>query len=267
MIKNLIKVCCFGMLLLFMGACTNNNELKFTPLFNGENWDGWYFKLRNGDEALAKKVFSIEDGMVHVYNDQFPDTIDLDGENDTHGLFYTHKKYRRFILRFEYKWGAKIANNFKHWHYDAGCYYHVVDDKIWPVGLEYQIRYNHKANKNHSGDYWASVPLDWYAQKDSSVFLHPNEGGLLIENKKGEVLAKPTNNYHALDGQWNKCEVIVMEDKYSIQKLNGEIVNIATNLKLKGGKIGFQSETAEVYYRNIEIAEFEELVPMEEFIQ
>ena len=97
---------------------------------------------------MAIKVYAIEDGMVHVFNDDFPDEYELNtGENATHGLFYTNKNYSKYILRFEYKWGKRIANNFDQWQYDAGCYYHVFDDKIWPKGIEYQVRYNHIENK------------------------------------------------------------------------------------------------------------------------
>jgi len=124
------------------------------------------FKLKNGDEELAKKVYAIEDGMVLVFNDDFPDEYDLNtGENATHGLFYTNRKY------------------------------------------------------------------------------------------------------NALNNKWNKCEIIVMGDKYTIHKLNGVIVNMGTNLSHSEGMIDFQSETAEKYYRNIEIKEFDEIVPMEKFIK
>jgi hypothetical protein len=57
-----------------------------------------------------------------------------------------------------------------------------------------------------------------------------------------------------------------MGDKYSIHKLNGQIVNYATDLNRSGGVIGLQSETAEIYYRNIEIKELEDYVPASEFI-
>lgn len=40
---------------------------------------------------------------------------------------YANQKYSKYILRFEYKWGTKIANNFDAYQYDAGCYYHVID--------------------------------------------------------------------------------------------------------------------------------------------
>jgi hypothetical protein len=58
-----------------------------------------------------------------------------------------------------------------------------------------------------------------------------------------------------------------MGNEYSIHILNGEIVNMATNLPFSEGVIGLQSETAEIYYRNIEIKEFDEVVPMEKFLK
>ena len=57
-----------------------------------------------------------------------------------------------------------------------------------------------------------------------------------------------------------------MGNAYTIHKLNGEIVNMGTNLSVGEGIIGFQSETAEIYYRNIEIKEFDKVVPMKKFL-
>lgn len=240
----------------------------FVKIFNGENWDGWYMKLKDGDEELARKVYAIEDGMVHVFK-SFPDTFALGtGENATHGLFYTTKKFSKYILRFEYKWGTKIGNNFDRWQYDAGCYYHVYDDKIWPKGIEYQIRYNHVTNRNHTGDFWAAnTHLNWTATADSATFLLPKDGGVDMGQRKNELYAYAKAKYNALNNKWNKCEIIVMGDKYTIHKMNGLIVNMGTNLSHSEGIIGFQSETAEIYYRNIEIKEFDEIIPMEEFLR
>ncbi|MBB5268661.1 3-keto-disaccharide hydrolase [Algibacter amylolyticus] len=241
----------------------------FVKIFNGKNWDGWHLKLRNGDEAMAKKVYAIHNKKVHVYKN-FPDSLDLEtGENGTHGLFYTNKKYSKYILKFQYKWGKKIANNFKRWQYDAGVYYHIVDDKIWPTGIEYQVRYDHTKNRNHTGDLIRpkDVEYDWYAVPEGDTYLHPNEGGKLDESKNWLHFASPTKNYNALNNKWNQCEIIVMGDKYTIHKLNGEVVNVAFNLNPSEGIIGFQSETAEIYYKNIKIKEFSESLPIEEFLK
>jgi len=249
----------------------NNPSSKdgFVKLFNGQNFDGWHLKLRSGDEELAKKIYAIEDGMVHVFNNQFPNNYNLNtGKNETHGLFYTDKKYSKYILRFEYKWGDKIANNFNEWQYDAGCYYHVSDDKIWPIGIEYQVRYNHVTKRNHTGDFWVSGEhLDWTATKDSASFLLPKDGGILLNERNSELYGCANPKYNALNNKWNKCEVIVMGNEYTIHKLNGKIINMGSNLSVGEGIIGFQSETAEIFYRNIEIKEFDEIVPMEMFLK
>lgn len=245
-------------------------EEGFKPLFNGKNFDGLYLKIRSGDEEMAKRVFAIDDGMVHVFDDSFPDEYNLNsGANDTHGLFYTKKTYSKYVLRFEYKWGDRIANNFGKWQYDAGVYYHVVDDKIWPKGIEYQIRYDHTKSRNHTGDLIRPGGTDylWYPSEDGKTFLHPKDGGTSTEVEGWLHFASPTDNHHALDGKWNQCEIIVMGGDYVIHKLNGDVVNIATEISPSEGIIGFQSETAEIFYRNIEIKEYDEVVPMESFLK
>ena len=241
----------------------------FKKLFNGKNWDGWYLKLRSGDAEMAKKVFAISDGMVHVFNDAFPDEYNLGtGANDTHGMFYTNDVYSKYVLRFEYKWGSRIANNFDQWQYDAGAYYHVIDDAIWPVGIEYQMRYDHTTGRNHTGDLIrpAGTGYDWFYNPETNDFLHPKDGGVPYEKKHWMHFSKETDNHNALNDKWNQVEIVVMGSEYAIHKLNGDVVNMAVNLKPEAGIIGFQAETAELFYRNFWIKEFDSVVPAEAFL-
>jgi len=248
----------------------------FTPLFNGENYDGWYIKLKEGDQALGERVFAIVDDMIHVFGDGWPDEIDLDkGTDATIGMLYTQKTYDRYHLKFDYKWGSRKANYFSQWQYDAGVYYHISNDKIFPTGVEFQIHYDHKKNRNGTGDLIrpGGQKYDWYFNINTNEYLHPDEGGVLYKGQKSYKgkkwlhQVKSIENYHALNDQWNSCEIIVMGGEYAIHKLNGEVVNMAFNLNPNSGIIGFQSETAEIFYRNIEIREFEESVPAESFLQ
>lgn len=245
------------------------DEDGFKTIFNGKNLDGWYLKIRSGDEKLAKEVFAIEDEMIHVFGDSFPKEYNLNtGENDTHGLIYSEKTYSKYILRFEYKWGDRIANNFDKWQYDAGVYYHVIDDKVWPVGIEYQIRYDHINSRNHTGDLIRpnGSNYDWYYNEKDNTYLNPKDGGKLYTEGHWLHFASPTENFNALNNKWNQCEIIVMADQYAIHKLNGEIVNMAFNLKPEAGIFGFQSETAEIFYKNIRIKEFDKIIPASQFL-
>lgn len=58
-----------------------------------------------------------------------------------------------------------------------------------------------------------------------------------------------------------------MGSKYAIHKLNGKVVNYAANLTLEEGIIGLQSETGEIFYRNIMIKELNTDIPAEEFLK
>jgi hypothetical protein len=252
-------------------SCKTSYQAKnpegFVPLFNGKDMSNWDLKLRNGDTEMAKQVYAVDKGVIHVFKN-FPDSFGMKtNKSTTHGLFYTKKKYDRFILKFEYKWGKKIYNNFHQFQYDAGCYYHVFNDKIWPDGIEYQVRYNHVTKKNHTGDFWASNTLfQWYSDTTKNQFLPLQKGGKAIPKRGGEHRGADVS-FHALDDEWNTCEVIVMGNKYAIHKLNGQIVNYATDLSVGEGIIGFQSETAEIFYRNIFIKELTEDIPIEKFVK
>lgn len=265
MIKSISLIVLLFWTSAYYGQEAASDKDGFVPLFNGKNWDGWYLKIREGDSLLAHRVFTIEDNAVHVFK-EVPEGSEVEnGNNPTHGLFYTHDSYSRFILKFEYKWGDKIANNYNQFQYDAGLYYHVIDDKIWPKGIEYQVRYDPENDMNHTGDYWGLAPYDWTADENNR-FAFVADGGTPQEPKRGEHLATGTRNFNALNDEWNQCEVVVMDSTYSIHKLNGDVVNMATNFVMSEGKIGFQSETAEIYYRNIKIKVLDEFIPANRFL-
>ena len=94
-----------------------------------------------------------------------------------------------------------------------------------------------------------------------------NLGGKEVSHGKGEHRALQGAEVYALDGKWNRCEVIVMGRDFAVQKLNGKVVNVITNLVHAEGPIALQAETAEIFYRNIRIEEFAEAKPLSDFFQ
>jgi hypothetical protein len=53
-------------------------------------------------------------------------------------------------------------------------------------------------------------------------------------------------------GEWNRYEIKVSGGDLEL-KINGELVNRASGLDVLAGPIGFQSEGAEIHFRNIEL--------------
>ncbi|WP_411847389.1 DUF1080 domain-containing protein [Roseibacillus persicicus] len=236
-------------------------------LFNGKDFEGWRLITRKSEAGLGEKVFSItKEEEIHVYRD-FPDGYQLDeGKDETHAIMLTDRSFENYRFSWEYRWGAKKLNNFGKYQYDAGMFYHVQKGKVWPQGFEYQIRYDHRSEKNHTGDVWnCGVGFEW-SKGPKNSWLSEEEGGRPTPHGGGEHLAKADARFHALDGEWNQCEVIVMGKDFAIHKLNGEVVNVITRLAFSSGPIAMQAETAEIFYRNMRIEEFEKPRSMDEFL-
>lgn len=252
---------------------SKKNQDHYVTLYNGKNMNNWDIICRKEGRELPERIFTAgENGEMHVFKD-FEDGYGFEEEkNQTHCMFFTKEKYSRFSFKFEYKWGSKRFNNFDQFQYDAGLYFHVYDVKIWPEGIEYQVRYNHIKNRNHTGDIWNSgAAFDWTADTTNidpklRTYLPLEDGGVAQERRPNEHRAYENADYNGLNGQWNQCEVIVMGDKYAVYKLNGKVVNVLTNLSHKEGYVGLQAETAEVFYRNIKVKEFDKDLSIEDFL-
>lgn len=121
-------------------------------------------------------------------------------------IFCSQKKaYSKYILRFEYKWGERLADNFGKWQYDAGVYYHVINDKVWLTGIEYQIGYDHTKSRNHTDDLIrpGGADYDWFCTEDAKFYLHPEDGGMSEVKRYWYHLASPVNDFNALNDKWN----------------------------------------------------------------
>lgn len=239
--------------------------LKWQPLFNGKNFDGWHLYLdglgRNND---PNKVFQINDkGEIHLYKDTEANT------KVVAGYFCTDKEYSHYRLRFQYRWGTKRFKPREHRVPDAGVIYHVIGPDgafgTWPRGNEYQVELG------NTGDIWAvgvqvATTVVPNGNPKEPRFLEASQGGVPGVFGDGQKVPHILHSDHKLEVEgWNTCEVIVNGDE-AIYVLNGKVNNRCHSMKagdkehpgkltpLDHGRILFQAEYAEVLYRNIEIA-------------
>lgn len=262
----MIKQFVFLFSFVFSVPCLAEDD-GYKPLLNGENLEGFEIMQRNATEEEAKLIYLYgEEGELHLFRDLPAGTGVETNKNGTHGILYTKKNYSRYSLKFEYKWGEKLFNNHDKFQYDSGLIYHIKELKIWPTALQYQIRYNHVSDKNHTGDFVAGgIEMQWYS-KDGKTFELPSKGGEPQPIRGGQHFVHKDAKHHGLDGEWNTCELIVMGDQWAIHKLNGETVNMATDLGVSEGPIAFEAETGEILWRNVMIKEFEKDLPIDAFL-
>ena len=218
----------FVILCLLLSIFSQAQTKKSKPLFNGRDLNGWYtFLDTKGKNNDPEKVFSIENGLLHISGKEF-------------GYIATEKTYGNFKLVAEFRWGVKKyppreADSVKR---DIGiCFYFPAQEKdiVWPKSIECQIQ------EGDVGDFWL---IDSTSIKIDGQRTKPANYTRAVKKIDGE---NP-------NGQWNRVEIIADKGKITYI-VNGKIVNEGVDPSEKEGKILIQSEGAEIFYRKIEITE------------
>lgn len=237
-------------MVLFVVGCQQRDwhgytipELGAIPLFSGTTLDGFDTYLGPPSPELVpiglnydpQHVFSIvsEDGQP---------AIRISGQ--TWGALITKQEYQRFHLMFQYKWGHQVwpPLNFR----DSGVMYHSTG-KFGMVNAGG----NSLAHPAESGSFMVSLE---YQIATGDVATLYNLGPI-------SMIRTPYSRARENDG-WNFGEIRV-EANSSTHFLNGTKVMAAKDfvlgmpgtkpIPLTGGKLQFQSEGAEIFFRDIKI--------------
>jgi len=184
--------------------------------------DEGFHDLFNGKDFTGWKIF-----MPGVFE---ANTWSIkDGEivctGHPNGYFYTEKPHKNYIIRYDWKYikpeeGKKSI-------YNSGLLVHIQGPKkVWPKCVEVQ-----GANANHGFLY----------------FLECKKIESKYDQKLKDKVTKPI-------GEWNTTETTCKDDGSIVAKINGTEVSWGKS-DLTEGLIGFQSEGAEIHFRNIKIKE------------
>lgn len=192
------------------------------------------------------------------------------------GGYSTKKEYGNYHLKAEVKFGEKIYEPKLKVKRDNGIIYHAKEPhgqfwNVWMRGHEFQVE------ETDMGDYYAlaGVGMDVHSKKKDST---KKAGWIYDPASPVHFFAStgtPTNNLSHLAGNfenphggWTTIELYCFGDK-SVHVVNGHVVMVLENSRtvqkdgsttpLTNGKIQFQSEGAEAYYRNIEIKKLDKM--------
>lgn len=186
-------------------------------LFNGKDLSGWKAIVPEAEKAGIKpeSVWEVKDGILIC-------------KGNPVGYIRTEQDYTNYVLKLEWRFNpvTKQAGN-------SGVLLRMVgEDKVWPKSVEAQLQ------SGSAGDFWN---IDEFKMKTDASRLN------------GRNTRKTHGNENPV-GEWNEYEIIVDHGKVTL-KVNGEVLNEATDVEEVAGKICLQSEGAEIQFRNIRLAE------------
>lgn len=207
---------------------------KRIKLFNGKNFDGFDKFLRTkGLNNDPDGVFRVENGVIHVSGVEY-------------GYIITRDEYENYYLRTEFKWGEATHEPRAGKARDSGILLHVTGPNlVWPKSIEFQMIEGGTGDMLMVGGAAMTVKGERKTSGRSNRF---NKGPW----RDVAGYRDPVNELEKPHGQWNLLELIADGDsvKYYV---NGHLANEGTGSTPAKGKLVFQSEGAEVYFRGIEL--------------
>jgi hypothetical protein len=225
-------------------------------LFNGKDLANFYILLdKYGKNDDPEKVFSVQNGMIRVSGEVF-------------GGFVTEKDYENYHLVVEFKWGEKTGPKRVKNARDSGILLHCTGEDgaasgFWLESIECQMI------EGGTGDFilvkGKNQPTMTATVEKRGKEWYYNPKGEQKEFSGGRINwfdrdpewkdVKGFRGKHDVEkpaGEWNTLECVCDGNKIT-NILNGTVVNMGTNASHTRGKILFQSEGAEVFFRRIEL--------------
>lgn len=209
-------------------------------LFNGHDLSGFDTFLKSkGLNDDPDHVFQVEQGIIHVSGTEM-------------GYIITKQDYQNYYLKAEFKWGEGTFAPREGQARDSGILYNIQgEQKVWPRSVEFQI------NEGCTGDFWLTDGAALTGKDGKRVTGPPGNAVKIDRFNKGPWknivgYRDPANEVEKPHGQWNVVE-LVNQNGHVKQYVNGKLVNEGTDAFPSSGKILFQSEGAEVFFRNIKL--------------
>jgi hypothetical protein len=255
-----------ALLLPAVGRANDKNTEPIRPtdgvikLFNGKDLTGLTTWLKKTGHRDPRKVFTVENDMVHVSGEDL-------------GYVATEKEYRDYHLIVEYKWGEKTYG--AKYVRNSGVLLHGIGPDggargVWMTCIECQlaqgcvgdlivIRGNDKDGKTIPATITSETVLGpdrktrWHKGGKKTIYSgkqfwwskHDPNFKELIDTRGKDDVESPL-------GKWTRVECICAGKRITVI-VNGHTVNECFDTYPAAGKILLQSEGFEIYFRKFEL--------------
>jgi hypothetical protein len=204
-------------------------------LLAGNDLTPFYSFLKDLGNSDPDNVFTITNGVLRISGQHY-------------GYLATRRdNFENYKLIVEFKWGDKTWPPREANARDSGVLVHCVGkDQVWPRSIEAQMI------EGGTGD--ILVVSGAYLTVDG-VTKGPNIARFDRPGRnpwKDEVGFRGPHEIEKPHGQWNRMQILCSGDKISIE-VNGHKTLEGTNASPHAGKLVFQSEGAEVFFRRLDL--------------
>ncbi len=241
----------------------NYSSADKIKLFNGKNLDGWYTFLKDkGRNIDPNQVFQVKNGKIVISGEEF-------------GCITSDAEYDNYKLLVEYKWGKRTFSPRVERARDSGILLHSTGEDgaysgIWMHSIECQIIEGGTGDLLVVGDgtdkFSITCPVEPEKQNGSYIFSPTGKPATINKGRINWFGRDPdwkdvkdfrgTEDIEKPLGKWNKLECVVKNNEIIVY-LNNILVNHATDVKPKKGRIQIQSECAEIIIRKFELSPLE----------
>jgi hypothetical protein len=224
--------------------------------FNGKDLSGFYTYLHEHKYRDPAGVFTVKDGMIRISGDGF-------------GGLTTRDEFENYHLITEWKWGERTWGSRKRNARDSGILLHCVGPD-GAAGGNWMESHECQIIEGGCGDFImvggrAKPSLTCETRVGPDHQLYFEKGGTPVTRDSGrfnwwgrdphwkDALGfRGSRDVEKPRGEWNRMEVICDGDSIT-NIVNGHVVNIGRKSSLTRGKILFQTEGAEIFFRKIEV--------------
>jgi hypothetical protein len=209
-------------------------------LFDGSGLGSFDTFLKSkGLNSDPEHVFQVENGVIHVSGKEM-------------GYIITKRSFHDYYLRAEFKWGEGTYGERAGKARDSGILYNIQgEQKVWPQSIEFQIM------EGGTGDFWMTDGAALTGRDGQRVTGPPGSALKIDRIGKGPSenvvgYRDPVGEVEKPHGEWNLLELVIQGNDVK-QYVNGKLANEGTDPSPAEGKILFQSEGAEVFFRDISL--------------
>jgi len=257
-------------ILFILVNCSPSPKENWEVLFDGSSLEGWdtYLgaqRIQDDTTVYQPLGLNVDTSVFKIVNREGENVLRISGQ--IWGGISTQREFENYHLQLQFKWGELkwFPREKDSDRRDSGLLYHGVGehgkgDGYWLRSQELQIQ------EGDCGDYWgvAGAAFDIKATLNAdSIFQYDPQGSLrsFSQDSKHGRHCKKYPDAEKPSGEWNTIDLYCFGNT-SVHVINNKVVMVLENSRqsdngnetpLTKGKIQLQSESAEVFYRNIRI--------------